>query len=76
MYLRVPRPTTPAAEGGEVRYSYGYGSGLARLADYNATPGEHNGRLLAGTEKDTALTSARIPLAPGAQHLSACTSGP
>jgi hypothetical protein len=36
----------------------------SQLADFNSTPGEHNGRYMTAQEKDQVLTTAGIPLTP------------
>lgn len=43
---------------------FGWGREIAGLADFNATPGEQDGRLLSPTEKDRLLSAAGVPLAP------------
>ncbi len=45
------------------RFAWG-GAGYSRLADFNATPGEHGGVYLTSAEQDSALSAARIPLSP------------
>lgn len=49
----------------EGRYSrFGWGREITRLAEFNATPGERDGRVLDVVAKDQTLSAAGIPLTP------------
>lgn len=52
----------PAATEEYMRFSWL--EGYDRLSDFNATPGEENGRYVSDPEKDQALSSANVPLSP------------
>jgi parallel beta-helix repeat protein len=43
---------------------FAWAGGRSRLADFNATPGESNGRYLSTTERNNILSAAGIPTAP------------
>lgn len=45
---------------------FAWTSGYQKIADFNATPGEENGRYLTDTEKSQALQNAAIPTSPEA----------
>lgn len=54
----------PQPEGStSLRFSW-ENRGYGKIADFNLTPAEENGRYLSDAEKNTALTTAGIPLTP------------
>lgn len=53
----------PDAEDGLVRFEWEK-TGYDKLADFNATPGEENGRYLTRSEKDAVVTNKGIPPTP------------
>ncbi len=50
----------PVAEGDPVRFEWNK-TGYGKLADFDATPGEENGRYLSEAEKEQLVSSVRIP---------------
>jgi len=52
------------AEGTNAFPRFAWDNGYERLADFNATPGEENGRYMTLAEKNAALSAAGIPLTP------------
>lgn len=54
-------------EGSQERFEWN-ARGISRLADFNVTPGENEGRYLTRGERDAALLAAGIPLAPVVRH--------
>jgi hypothetical protein len=54
---------SPESAGSEARYAWDR-SRLRTLAEFNATPGEENGRYMTDEEKESALSSAHIPASP------------
>lgn len=53
----------PTPEGDATRYEWAK-TAYSRLADFNATPGEENGRYLTRDEKDALVAEKGIPAAP------------
>jgi hypothetical protein len=51
----------PDREGAAPRFAWA--SNRTRLADFNTTPGEQNGRYLSGSERDDVLSSLGLPAA-------------
>jgi hypothetical protein len=56
----------PDADGSYNRFGWN-NTGISRLVDFNATPGEEGGRYLSAQEKDQALSGRGIPKSPEAR---------
>lgn len=48
----------------DLRYRWGESKALNELADFNATPGEENGRYISEAEKDKTILASGIPPSP------------